>query len=332
MENILDLNLTTIKSPKSPVSEAYRTLRSNIDFSSIDNKIKSVLISSSGPGEGKSTTSANLAIVMAENEKKTILIDCDLRKPKIHKLFNLSNAKGLSNYLVEQDNLEDILQNTNIKNLNILTSGTKVPNPSELLNSNKMCNFINQLKEKYDFIILDTPPVNLVTDAQILSQIVDGVLLVVACGEAERDSILRANELLKKVNGKIIGVVLNKFKVSLRAKHQYYTDAYYNEDENNEADNIYNGSVYSKNNYDENIGIAIKEIQIKNIENKKIEDKKMEDKKTEVKKIQDKKIQDKKIEVKEVGNKELAVKEIENNVIKKNISKGKKNSGKTKGN
>jgi len=217
------LDLVTYTKPNLPMSEAYRTLRTNIQFSSFDKKVKTLLVTSSGPAEGKTTTSSNLAIVMAQGGSKTLLIDCDQRKPSVHKVFGFSNANGLSNILVNENEV-DIkigIQETEIKNLHILSSGTRPPNPAELLGSTKMKNYIEELKKIYDFIILDTPPIVLVTDAQILAQYTDGCLLVISSGEAERDSVIKAKGLLEKVNAKILGVVINKMDSKKRGYYHY---------------------------------------------------------------------------------------------------------------
>lgn len=228
MENI---DIITIKNPRSPIAESYRTLRTNIQFSSFDKKIQTLIVTSSGPGEGKSTTSSNLAVVMAQNGSKTILIDCDQRKPKLHKVFLTSNQKGLSDLLVGNFTFEDAVQKTHIENLDILTSGTKPPNPSELLASEKMKNFIEDLRKKYDCIIIDTPPVIAVTDAQIVSRHADGCLLVVASSQAEREAAVKAKELLEKVDAKILGVVLNKLDVQEKGYYGYYYTDYSDEGE-----------------------------------------------------------------------------------------------------
>lgn len=217
------LDLITFKKPTLPMSEAYRTLRTNIQFSSFDKKVKTLLVTSSGPGEGKTTTSSNLAIVMAQGGSKTLLIDCDQRKPSVHKIFGFSNANGLSNILVNQNEV-DInigIRQTEIPNLHVLSSGTRPPNPAELLGSVKMKNFIEELKKVYDFIILDTPPIVLVTDAQILAQYTDGCLIVISSGETERDSVIKAKGLLEKVNAKILGVVINKVDLKKNGYYHY---------------------------------------------------------------------------------------------------------------
>ncbi|MBX4270570.1 CpsD/CapB family tyrosine-protein kinase [Clostridium estertheticum] len=221
-----ELDLITFKEPNSPMSESYRTLRTNIQFSSFDKKIKTLLLTSSGPGEGKTTTSSNLAMVMAQGGNKTLLIDCDQRKPQVHKVFGFSNEKGLSNMLVSDEDDGEVNKNVGIHetvqpNLHVLTSGTRPPNPAELLGSAKMKNFIEELKKTYDYIILDTPPIILVTDAQILAQYTDGCLLVVSSGEAERDAAIKAKGLLEKVSAKILGIVLNKVDIKRKGYYNY---------------------------------------------------------------------------------------------------------------
>jgi len=232
-------DLITVNNPKAPTAEAYRTLRTNIQFSSIDKKVQVVCITSSGPGEGKSTVSSNLAVVTAESGKKTLLIDCDQRKSRLHKIFGLSNTVGLSDLLAGEASFTEAVQKSGIDNLLLLTAGTKPPNPSELLASSKMKNFINSLREKIDFIIIDTPPVLMLTDAQLLAGSTDGYLLVVSSGEADRDAAAKAKELLEKVNAKILGVVLNKLKVSEKGYYGYYQHYYYGVDGEKHKDKSY---------------------------------------------------------------------------------------------
>lgn len=220
-------DIIAVKSPKSPVAEAYRTLRTNIQFSSFDNKIQTIVVTSSGPGEGKSTTAANLAVVMAESGSKTILIDCDQRKPRLHKIFLVSNENGISDLLAGKAEFEKAVQETKVPNLSILTSGTKPPNPAELLGSSKMRDFIDTLKEKYEYIIIDTPPIVAVTDAQLLASHADGSLLVVASSQVEREAAAKSKELLEKVDAKILGVVLNKLEVHHKGYYGYYYHYYY---------------------------------------------------------------------------------------------------------
>lgn len=222
--------LISINNPMNPISEAYRTLRTNIKFSSFDKEIKSLVITSSGPSEGKSTTACNLAIVMAQTGNKTILIDCDQRKPRLHKIFELSNECGLSNILADEVEFKDAVYKTQIENLEMLPSGTKPPNPAEILSSEKMNEFLQGLKERYDSIIIDTPPIVAVTDAQLLSTYVDGCVLVIASGQTDRNAAIKAKGLLDKVGAKILGVVLNKVDTSNKGYYgaRYYD--YYSED------------------------------------------------------------------------------------------------------
>lgn len=231
--NVLALNnlkeLITIENPKSPVSESYRTLRTNIMFSSLDNKVQTIMVTSSGPEEGKTTVASNLAVIMAQSGKKTIIIDCDLRKPRLHKVFQVSNQMGLSNYLIGETSIADVVKQTPVENLQLLPSGVKPPNPAELLGSKKMGTFVESLKKYYDYIILDTPPVVIVTDAQLVSQYADGCLLVIAAGEVDRDAPIKAKELLTKVNAKILGVVLNKVDENGKGRYKYYYHYYYDE-------------------------------------------------------------------------------------------------------
>lgn len=213
------------KYPKSPISEGYRTIRTNIDFSSIDKEIRTVLITSSGPEEGKTTTASNIALTYAQAGKKTLLIDCDLRKPRIHKVFKISNRIGFTNMMAEDLKLSDIAYSYS-DNLQILTAGTIPPNPSEILSSNKMKTFLQAASMMYDRIIIDSPPINAVADAQILSAITDGVLLVVTSEGTDIEAAKLAKEMLLKAKANILGVVLRRLKVS-RGKYGYSGYYYY---------------------------------------------------------------------------------------------------------
>lgn len=224
-----DKSVIAYTNPKSPISEAYRVLRTNIQFSSIDKPLKTIVVTSSGPGEGKSTTISNLAITFAQSGSKCLIIDGDLRKPKIHKLFGFNNQKGLTNVLKQHENYKSYIYNSLIDNLDVLTCGAIPPNPSELLSSNSMKLFLQQLKEDYDMIFIDAPPVGSVTDAAILSTFVDGTVLVAASGVVEIEGIKRAKELLDKVNANIIGVVLNKLDKNAQGNYYYYNYYYYGE-------------------------------------------------------------------------------------------------------
>lgn len=220
--------IITYENPKSPVSEAYRTLRTNIQFSNIDKNIKSIVMTSTGPGEGKSTTSANLAVTMAQNNKKVLLIDCDFRKPRVHKYFGISNSKGVTSILSEDLDYKEVLHSTDIgSSLDVLTSGPIPPNPSELLGSKKMKSFLEMVEEDYDMVLIDSPPVGMVTDAAVLSTIADGVILVCAVGQAIIEAVQNAKALLQKVNANILGVVLNKVPVGEGRYYKYHYYSYY---------------------------------------------------------------------------------------------------------
>ena len=208
------------KEPKSIAAESYRTLRTNIQYSSFDKEYKVIVITSSEPGEGKSTTAGNLALCMAQGDKKVILVDCDLRRPSLHKKFKVSNLAGLSDVMIGKSDLSTVLHRYN-KNLVLLTSGKIPPNPSEMLSSKAMENLLEKLRENFDYVILDTPPVQAVTDSQILSTKADGTILVVRAERTKKESVHNAINLLKKVNANIIGTVLNGTDLS-RNKYQYY--------------------------------------------------------------------------------------------------------------
>ncbi len=220
-------SLITHINPKSPASEAYRVLRTNIQFSSIDKPLKTILVTSSGPKEGKTTTITNLAITFAQSGAKTLLIDADLRIPKIYQLFDFSNAKGLTNILVRNKDYKEYLKKTDISKLDVIVSGPIPPNPSELLGSSAMKNFLAEVSNDYDIILIDTPPVVNITDAAILSTIVDGTILVAASKHVEINVINRARELLEQVKANIVGVVLNKIDTNTNGNYYYY---YYGED------------------------------------------------------------------------------------------------------
>jgi len=220
-----DNTIITHIDPKSPESEAYRVLRTNIQFSGIDKPLKTIVITSAGPMEGKTTTVTNLAVTFAQMGSKVLLIYADLRKPRIHKIFLLPNDTGLTNLLASGRDYSRFIRSTAVPNLDVLVSGIIPPNPSELLNSNAMREFIRKASADYDYIFLDAPPVISVTDASIISTYVDGTILVARSGKVERDALKRAKELLDKVNANIIGVVLNY--LDKQSGGYYYDYSYY---------------------------------------------------------------------------------------------------------
>jgi capsular exopolysaccharide synthesis family protein len=221
--------LITYEDPKSPISESYRSLRTNVAYASVDKKIKSLLVSSSQPGEGKSTTTANLAIAFAQLRRKTLLIDADLRKPVQHNVFNHPRGPGLSEYLFgEIESVNSIIHETKIENLFILTAGALPPNPSELLGSERMNQLIDQLEKEWDMVLLDSPPIVAVTDASMISQEIDAVALVVKAGHTERSAVDRALDMMQNVKAPLIGAILNgASQESLGGKYAYYY-SYYN--------------------------------------------------------------------------------------------------------
>jgi capsular exopolysaccharide synthesis family protein len=222
--------LITYEDPKSPISESYRSLRTNISYAStIDEKIKSLLISSSQPGEGKSTTTANLAIAFAQLRKNTLLVDADLRKPVQHNVFGHPRGPGLSEYLIgDVANMESIIHPTKVENLSIMTAGDLPPNPSELLGSEAMSKLVDQLESEYDFILFDSPPIVAVTDASMISGELDAIALVVKAGQTERSAVDRALDTIKNVKAPLIGAILNgASQESLGGKYAYYY-SYYN--------------------------------------------------------------------------------------------------------
>jgi capsular exopolysaccharide synthesis family protein len=214
-------SLISQQNMKSVVAEAYRTLRTNMGFTEVDRLCRTILITSSHLEEGKSTTSANLAIVVAQAGQKVLLVDCDLRKPMQHRIFNVSNLMGLTSCLCQRQPLQEAVQPGPVENLDILTAGPLPPNPSEILSSEHTRAFWAGLKNRYDYILVDSPPVLAVADASILSSQVDGVLLVVNSGTTRVDHAKEAKEQLTKANAHIIGVVLNQFKIA-KGKYQYY--------------------------------------------------------------------------------------------------------------
>lgn len=204
------VSLITLIDKSSPVSERYRTIRTNIQFASAANQqIKTLVITSSGPGEGKSTTSANLAVVFANSGQSVLLVDADMRKPTVHKTFLLNNSVGLSNVLSMDMNVKEAVQRSIVPNLYVMPSGAKAPNPSELLGSTRMDQLIGELREEFDFIIFDMPPVATVTDAQIMASKTDGTMLVVRENVTRKDSLQKARELLTMVNANVLGAVYN---------------------------------------------------------------------------------------------------------------------------
>ncbi len=215
--------LITRSNPRSPVAEAYRQLRTNIQFSSLDRPIKTLLITSTHPEEGKSTILANLATTFAQTGSRTILVDCDLRRPTLHRVFGVRNGVGLTSVILDPTMREFPYQECGVPNLRLLCSGPLPPNPSELLGSRRMAEVIEQLKTEADYVLFDSPPVVVVTDAAVLASKVDGVMMVIYAGRTKRELAKKAKALLDKVNANIIGVVLNNVKYD-SSLHKYYAE------------------------------------------------------------------------------------------------------------
>ena len=209
------------RKPKSIEAEAYRSLRTNIQYSSFDKKYQTLVVTSANPGEGKSTVSGNLALVLAQGESKVLLVDCDMRRPSVHKKFRISNTYGISDLLVGNKKMESVAHKYN-DNLTIVPSGKIPPNPAEMLGSKAMTAFLEEMKKHFDYIVLDTPPLQAVADAQILSTKVDGSLIVVRAGVTKKDAVHNAVSIINKVNGTIIGTVLNGADNSKEKYYYYY--------------------------------------------------------------------------------------------------------------
>ena len=218
-------DLITINDPKSPISESYRGIRTSIQFSNLDKKIKVINVTSSKKGEGKTTILANLATTFANLEKKVLILDGDLRNPTIHKIFELSNIYGLTDVLLENKTFEECVYCTDTKNLHVLTCGAIPPNPSEMLASNKMTEFVSGLKDRYDYIFIDTPPIGVVTDAGIVSTYSDGCIFVVGAKKTEIETVKISIEKLESLGANILGGILNKFEVN-KSSSDYYSDYY----------------------------------------------------------------------------------------------------------
>ena len=218
--------ITSLEKPQSNISEAYRTIRTGIEFSKLDKYLNIICITSSKKDEGKTTVLSNLGVSFAKIDKKVLLIDADLRNPSISKMFDTSNTQGLMDILLGKRNIQDCVKKTKQENLYILTGGTIPPNPAEVLSSKKMSEFIESIKDEYDYIFIDSPPVGVVSDASIISAYSDGVIFVVGANEVDSNLAKIAKERLDSVKANIVGVILNKFKTDTNSEYYNY---YYNE-------------------------------------------------------------------------------------------------------
>ncbi len=232
--------IIVLENPKSPEAEMVRNLRTNIQFMNADSKKKVMLVTSTMPGEGKSYVSANLAAAFAQLEKRVLIIDADMRKGRQHHLFNIKSRPGISNYLSgvtdesffrDKDNIFNYIQETDVKNLYVISAGNVPPNPSELIISNRLKTATNNLISKFDIIIFDAPPALIVTDALLLVRLVDFTVLVTAQNETKIENLIKAKASIENVGGKIAGVVINKVKV----KTKEYEKTYYYESKSNSS-------------------------------------------------------------------------------------------------
>lgn len=215
--------LAALLYPRSPAAESFRTLRTNIDFASVDSRLTTLLVTSSLSGEGKTTVAGNLALVFAQTGRRTLLVDADLRRPGIHRLFDLPNSRGVTTILLgSETNLDEIAHATEEPMLRVLTSGPLPPNPAELLDSRRMHTLIEQLKTQADLVIFDSPPLHAVTDAAILASGLDGTLMVIDAGRTRRDAARHGREALAKVGARVLGAALNRHIGQLRSEYYDY--------------------------------------------------------------------------------------------------------------
>ena len=230
---LISSRLVTHFVPRSPVAEAYRTVRTNLSFSRPDNPPRTILVTSAVPQEGKTTTTANLAITLAQMGGKTLIVDSDLRRPAIRKVFNLESKEGLTDYLIGKGALDALIRTTDIPNLYILPAGQIPPNPSEVLGSQRMKELVAELSRRFEMVFFDSPPVVAVTDAAVLSRNTDGVVLVVQSGATDREAVARAKTLLGNVQANILGLVLNNIRIESTYgsyHYRYYYHYYDSED------------------------------------------------------------------------------------------------------
>lgn len=226
VSQIADRLITHLR-PKSPIAEAYRALRTQIQYAKTEKPIRTILVTSPGPGEGKSTSVTNLAIALAQMGSRTLLIDADLRRPVLHNLFGVKRENGLTNYLVGKMALEDIVKSTGVENLSLITTGVLPPNPSEILGASRMRELLRELEKRFDYVLIDSPPMIAVTDALVLAPWVDGVIMVLRSGKTDQNAVSRAYELLRNVEGRLLGVLLNDVSSSYMYGSYYYYYYYY---------------------------------------------------------------------------------------------------------
>ncbi len=226
-EENVDACIVTQHDPKSPISEAYRTLRTNFQFATIKEKPQTLVVTSSVPGEGKTTTAVNMAVTFADSGLRVLIIDTDLRRPHVHHVLKMRRGPGLADILREGSDYRTVIRETSVRNLSIISSGRVPPNPSELIGSKRMKGLMTELGKEFDMVICDAPSVLVVTDPVLLATDVDAVVLVVAVNNARRETIFRARQLLDTAQANVAGVVLNGLEATRRHYYYYY---YYYED------------------------------------------------------------------------------------------------------
>jgi protein-tyrosine kinase len=226
--NINVPRLVVMEDPRSFPAEAYRVLRTNLHYANPDAPLRRVLVTSTAPGEGKSTTLANLGVTLAQTERSVLMLDADLRRPVMHEIFKVRPNPGLTSYLAGDSLLEAAISKTAVPNLSIIPSGPLPPNPAELLASRRMRELLETVSERYDITLVDTPPVLAVTDACILASFTDGVIFIAGSGKIPKTAMRRARDQIVAAQGRILGVVVNQFEArsgdgySRSYYHRYY--------------------------------------------------------------------------------------------------------------
>lgn len=218
-----------LKNDSSPIAEAYRKVRTNLQFMNLDKNLKKVLLTSAGPSEGKSSVTGNLGISLAVAGHKVLIVDCDYRKPKQHRFFGVSNVVGSMEVLLGEESVHDVIQKTEEENLQILPTGQKPPNPSEVLGSKRFVEMIREIEDEYDFLLFDSPPIGMVTDAAVLSRMTDGAILVAAVGQEDIRNLEHAKMQLEDIGVKMLGVILNKVPMEEGGYYGYIYNHYYGE-------------------------------------------------------------------------------------------------------
>ncbi len=221
-ENATPDELFTYRYPKSSITESCRSIRTNIMFSSVGKNLKRLLVTSAGPQEGKTTAVINLGIIFAQGDKKVLIVDSDLRRPRLHRAFKCSRKLGLTNLIMNEATLDDVIVATEAPNVFLIPCGPIPPNPSELLGGERMREISDQLAARFDLVLFDSPPVVAVTDAVVMSKMVDGVVLIAKAGKTTSEIIAKASRLLQGVGGHILGAVLNDFNVRSAGYRYYY--------------------------------------------------------------------------------------------------------------